>query len=176
MEKRNTFSIWTILAILIYFIIFFIINLIGVISANAESSIISRANEILGPYTFILLILIAISIISIFLKYNYRFVVISLPFLWNLLLPLKRSGEPIFVGGIINIFYYLFIKEYLMIIPSLLLTILSIIPVIYLFIKQFKENDKKIIETIFSILLAIIIVFLIMALILAQISMYITYR
>ena len=118
-----------------------------------------RINLFFGPYAYVYLILVLIAIVSIFVKYKGNLIVMSLPFLWDLLLPLKTDASPdsFFRGNLFNIYLYFTSNpmDLTGVLYSALRCILPILIIVYLFLKFFKNIENKKFEIISTMLIII---------------------
>ena len=112
-----------------------------------------RLDLMFGPLYWVFLLLLVAAIVSIFVVYKYNRVVISLPFFWNLLLPLKIAPGSGFRGTIINMFAVLFQGDITTSLLMLLGSILGILCVTYLFVKNIKQIENNKFEIISAVLI-----------------------
>ena len=104
--KKN-YGLYSVLLVLLYFLGLFLYQL-----KFGADYFIQRTNLLFGPFPVIFLILLISAIISVFIKYKYNWITILLPFIWNLLLPLKVDPMMGFRGSIINLFTALFQADF----------------------------------------------------------------
>lgn len=107
-------------------------------------------NNLFGPLAIISFILILGAIASIFLKYKGRLIVISLPFIWELLNPLSPS-EGLVKGNLISLFVFLFQGNWNFIISAFLEILTPLLCLAYLFFGLWKESKIKNIDKRFLI-------------------------
>ena len=153
-QIKDNWGLYAICVVLIYFLFKYLIQL-----KSGSPYWIQRTNLLFGPHAWIFFILVIVALISIFVSYKYNWIVISLPFFWTLLLPLKVGPGMGFQGSIINFFVILFQGNVGIAVATLFGAILGILSIVYLFIKNLKEIENKKFEIIFGII--IIILFLV---------------
>ena len=106
--------------------------------------------------TFIMIILIVVSLVSFFINYKYNWVVISIPFLIQLLINYSIGGIAVSMGYIIRIIKSIYELNFLNLFSNLIATILFLIILGYLILK----NVKKIESIKFEIFTGILIIIL----------------
>jgi hypothetical protein len=147
---KENLGLYSILLALIFFLSRFLLQF--KYGPNHSSQ---RIDLLFGPHAWIFLILLIAAIVSVFVIYKYSWIVIALPFLWQLLLPLKITPGSGFRGSIINFFATLFQGEIGVAIAVIFGTILGILSVIYLCVKNLKQIENKKFEIIFATLIII---------------------
>lgn len=146
---KDNFAKYTVLLTLLFTLISFIIKFYLSLPNNLKA--ISKQ---FGPLPYLLLILVIAAIISIFIKYKFNWIVISLPFLWYLLLPLKVNIE-FYMGSLVNILIFAFkgVSSHTFYIKYLFDSLLPLCIICYLFIKNIKRIEDIKYEITFTILI-----------------------
>jgi len=150
--NKEHYGIFAVLIVLIYFLGLFLYQL-----KFGAPHWITRINLLFGPLPFIFLILLIAAIVSIFVYYKFNWIVISLPFLWNLLLPLKADFAAGFRGQLIEFFALLF--QGLVFFKLIIGLMLPLLVVVYLFVKNLRKVESKKYELAFA---AAILIFFIL--------------
>ena len=146
---KENYGLYSILLVLLYFLGLFLYQFkYGMVYSS------QRIDLLFGPLPWVFLLLIIGAIASIFVKYKYSWVTISLPFIWNLLLPLKVPATAGFRGSIINMIITL--PQNLNVALIMLLgSLLSLFCITYLIIKNIKQIKDSKFEIISAILILI---------------------
>ena len=106
--------------------------------------------------TFVIIILIIVSLVSFFTNYKYNWIIISIPFLIWLLIPYSIGGIAISRGYIIRLMKNIYELNFSSLFSNLIMTILFLIILVYLVLK----NVKKIENTKFEIFTGMLIIIL----------------
>ncbi len=146
---KDNFAEYSILLILLSFLISFIIQFYFSLPNDLKS-----ITEQFGPLPYLLLILMIAAIISIFIRYKFNWIVISLPFLWYLLLPMKVNVE-FYMGSLVNIIAFAFkgISGSTLYIRYLLESLLPLCIICYFMIKNIRKIKDIKYEIAFTILI-----------------------
>lgn len=113
--------------------------------------------SVVGVFPRIYLALVIAAGVSIFVTYKFRWVVISLPFLWKLLLPYRTSVSGMYLtgfhGSIIEAIRQATIPDWEGVLLTLWYAKVELIAVVYLYLKFVKQYESNKFEVIFASLL-----------------------
>jgi len=157
-EINKNLGLYSILIVLVYYLYLFLYNLVHVEDYHSDLSLLGRFELILGPYSYIFLILTIIAVISIFIKYKYHYIIISLPFLWKLLLPIKKIYTFEYRGDLINSYIYMTGLDFYKALNSFLYALLPISIIVYILLKGFQKRDNLLLEKIFAVIIIMLLI------------------
>ena len=122
------------------------------------SQALERLDLLFGPFPLVFAALVVIAIASIFVRYKYSWLVMSLPFLWSLLLPLTVEPSGAFRGSLINLVIALFAWNLSAAALLFLSSLLSLLCVLYLFIANLKHLKQRIFEIACAVLIVLVLI------------------
>jgi hypothetical protein len=128
---KENIGLYAILIILIYWIVSFLSQF-----THSPGNRALRIEFIFGPFATLFFILMLVAVVSIFWDYKFNWIVISIPFLWKLLLPFKIASFGVFKGTLINLFASLFQANITGVWVALSNSIIPLLVVVYLFLKN----------------------------------------
>jgi hypothetical protein len=143
---KTKYGLIAILSILFFYL--------GIIIFNFNE-VPSLVTETFGPLWVLLTILLLAATISIFVNYDFNWMVISLPFLWILFQPFETSQD----SGMLSVLYQFFFEvgKGNFILPLFLEVILLIFIIIYLTFVG-RKNAKPATEIFYAVIILLLFV------------------
>ena len=148
----------------LYAILIVLISHLGLILYNLIFNM-RWVDFLYGPFTVVFILLLLLSIMSILIEFKHNWILISLPFIWRLLLPFEvSSGNPLNIGyyrgHLIRAFSILFSGDGGAWLQNVFFefaaSIFLMIILLYLFMKYIKKTKKENYELLFSFLILIL--------------------